>query len=524
MLKSVKNEKFNDPSENHAREVAVKSENVTSIINVKNPSLPPNNEVDVLSVSSDLEGDSYHMKNSDSKISKISKILGAETVKNLKNNDKNSHKVSSNILKKSCKNSETVIPSNCKGAKHPKFVEKLDDSEPIATSKLDIYTTIGGGAKIDGPPQKNPNRLGCLTVDNTSIEGLIPTDKVTHDLINIPVERQLTEKVNDNVVKVEIDKRDHTDNLDSTVTEKNQVDVKLEKNSEKFSGQQRHLSTELKTLHRKADNPVQRPLSSATGTYRLKTGNPVQPSRSTDISKSGQTSLHSIHQSNNRLVVKTGSRIISSRKDDSKNEKVKLDKIQPKKLPKTDNNELKEVFERIKIKKKLQEERKKENVDKNKVEKVEKEDYNSQKDKNEIENEDSSSQKDKNDKDLKDKNIEKSDENKDKKQEKVSFLRILFERGKEKENMSKIPNKTPSKRVRKLRKGSSSSIPKDQRSIDTFLVRKDVGQNLPNSGKRKCNFVDDNFATGSPSTPKKRNLVGNLASLGVQGKLGQPEK
>ena len=72
--------------------------------------------------------------------------------------------------------------------------------------------------------------------------------------------------------------------------------------------------------------------------------------------------------------------------------------------------------------------------------------------------------------------------------------------------------------------GRAHQVAKDQRSIDTFLVRKDVGQNLPNSGKRKCNFVDDNFATGSPSTPKKRNLVGNLASLGVQGKLGQPEK
>ena len=93
--KSVKNEKFNDPSENHAREVAVKSENVTSIINVKNP----NNEVDVLSVSSDLEGDSYHINSSDSKISKISQILGAETVKNLKNIEKNSHKLSSNIPK-----------------------------------------------------------------------------------------------------------------------------------------------------------------------------------------------------------------------------------------------------------------------------------------------------------------------------------------------------------------------------------------------------------------------------------------
>ena len=106
----------------------------------------------------------------------------------------------------------------------------------------------------------------------------------------------------------------------------------------------------------------------------------------------------------------------------------------------------------------------------------------------------------------------KKDKNK---QEKVSFLKIMFERGKEKENdMSKIPKNTPPRRVvRRTRKGSSSNISVNQRSIDSFLVRKDVDQNLPSSGKRKCNFIDDNFATGSPSTPKKINLVGDIASF-----------
>ena len=110
------------------------------------------------------------------------------------------------------------------------------------------------------------------------------------------------------------------------------------------------------------------------------------------------------------------------------------------------------------------------------------------------------------------------------KKEKVSFLKLFFEKGKGNENdMSKLPkNNPPRKFIR--RKGSSQIISKDQRTIDSFLVRSSMDQEKPDSGKRKCTFIDDNFATGSPSTPKKLHLVGASDSFGVQGKLGTSKK
>ena len=73
-------------------------------------------------------------------------------------------------------------------------------------------------------------------------------------------------------------------------------------------------------------------------------------------------------------------------------------------------------------------------------------------------------------------------------------------------------------------KWNFQNISKDQKTIDSFLVRTSMDQEKPDSGKRKCSFIDDNFATGSPSTPKKLHLVGASDSFGVQGKLGTSKK
>ena len=171
-------------------------------------------------------------------------------------------------------------------------------------------------------------------------------------------------------------------------------------------------------------------------------------------------------------------------------------KFQPKKLPVTENKELNEVFERIKEKKRKQEERKKDNG----------KDINNLESKKEI-------------KDKKEENTNKeiittiSNEKKDKEvgikdknegKEKVSFLRIMFE-NKGKDNSNKTNSTVPVSKSRRRRKKEEIEVSlKNQRSIREFLPGIQKGDKEDQSyGKRK---LEDNdlFRIGSPKTPKSR--------------------
>ena len=341
--------------------------------------------------------------------------------------------------------------------------------------------------------------MGCLTVNNAPLKDTIPLDKPDCDKVKLTKKNQLNEKTSDKTDTGTVVKRDTGDNFSKVSPEKNQVDAKPENDSEKLLQQQRHLSTaDEKVFDIDADNPVQSRLqSSQTGAAHIK-----------------KTGLQLVDREDKKsgIFLKTGNKIIYSVKDDNNFENKKVKKY-AKKFPKTENNELNEVFENIRRKKRIQEERDILSGSKNNKNK----ELENKMDKIVVNNEEGK--------------IDKIDEIEDKneikcenKKEKVSFLKLFFEKGKEKENdMSKLPKNKPSRKVIR-RKGPSQNISKDQRTIDSFLVRTSTDQEKPDSGKRKCSFIDDNFATGSPSTPKKLHLVGASDSFGVQGELGTSKK